>query len=66
MKYIIIIIIITTSSHHHHPNYSRFEVFTALKIQVEVFWVVTLYIVVAGYQRFQRSMLPEDGGSIGL
>jgi hypothetical protein len=27
----------------------RFEVFTAVKIQVEVFWVVTLYNVV-GYQ----------------
>jgi hypothetical protein len=37
------------------------EVLMALKIQVEVFWVV------AGYQRFGRScclhLQPEDGGS---
>jgi hypothetical protein len=30
------------------------EVFTAVKIQVEVFWVVTPWSVVAGYQRFRR------------
>jgi len=29
-----------------------FEVFTAVKIQVEVFWVVTSCSVVVGYQRF--------------
>jgi len=32
--------------------YARFEVFTAVKIQVEIFWVVTQCSVVAGYQRF--------------
>jgi len=31
---------------------SRFEVFTALKIQVTVFWAVTLCDVVVGYQPF--------------
>jgi hypothetical protein len=31
---------------------ARFEVFTAVKMQVEVFWVVTSRSVVVGYQRF--------------
>jgi hypothetical protein len=30
----------------------RFDVFTAVKIQVEVSWVVTLCSVVVGYQCF--------------
>jgi hypothetical protein len=30
----------------------RFEVFTAVKIQAEVFWVVTPCSVAVGYQRF--------------
>jgi hypothetical protein len=32
--------------------YARFEVFTAVKIQVQVFWVVKPCSVVVGYQRF--------------
>jgi len=31
---------------------TRFEVFTAVKIQVEVFWVVTPCSVAVGHQRF--------------
>jgi hypothetical protein len=38
----------------------RFEVFMEVKIQVEVFCVVTPLSVVVGYQRFRG---PEDGGS---
>jgi hypothetical protein len=38
--------------------------------QVEVLWIVTLCIVVAGYQRFRcpccLSFHPEHGGSIDL
>jgi hypothetical protein len=30
----------------------RFEVFTAVKIQIVVFWVVTPYSDVVGYQHF--------------
>jgi len=41
-----------------------------MKIQVMVFWVVTLCSDVAGYQCFQRFMLPavqpEYGGSMVL
>jgi hypothetical protein len=33
---------------------SRFQVFTAVKIHVEVFWVVTPCSVVVGYERFGR------------
>jgi hypothetical protein len=44
----------------------RFEVFTVVKIQVEV-WVVTLYSVTIGYQSFGGPYcLPvqgKDGGS---
>jgi len=32
--------------------YSRFEVFTAVKMKVEIFWVAALCCVVIGYQRF--------------
>jgi hypothetical protein len=35
---------------------SRFEVFTIVKIQVEVFWVVTPCNVVVGCQRFTLKM----------
>jgi hypothetical protein len=49
---------------------ARFEVFTAVKVQVEVFWVVTPYSVVIGYHRFRGQCClhihPEDGGSIDL
>jgi len=34
---------------------ARFKVFKTLKVQVEVFWVVTSCSVVAGYQRFRGS-----------
>jgi len=33
--------------------FERFELFTPLKIQVVVFWVLTPCSVVAGYQRFR-------------
>jgi len=32
---------------------SRFHVFTAVKIQVIILWVVTPYSVVVGYQHFE-------------
>jgi hypothetical protein len=35
----------------------NFEAFTAVKIQVMVFWVVTPCSVVVGYQRFGRAYL---------
>jgi hypothetical protein len=51
---------------------ARFEVFTAVKIQFEVFWVLTPSSVV-GYQRFGgpcclhlQGEVPEDGGSKAL
>jgi hypothetical protein len=46
-----------------HVNFilcTRFEVFTAVKIQVLVFWVVTLCSVVVGYRRLH--LQGEDGG----
>jgi hypothetical protein len=39
-------------------TYTDIEAFTAMKIQVEVFWVVTSCSVMVGYQRFRA----EDGG----
>jgi len=33
-----------------------FEAFTAVKIHVEVFWILTPCSVVIGYQRFRGSM----------
>jgi hypothetical protein len=33
-------------------RFARFEVFTAVKIQVEVSWIATPCCVLAGYQRF--------------
>jgi hypothetical protein len=42
----------------------RYEVFTAVKIQVEVVWVVTPCGVAAGYHYFGRPCyIPEYGGS---
>jgi hypothetical protein len=45
--------------------YQRFEVFTAVKIQVEVFWIVTPCRFVVGYQHFRGirrlRLHPEDG-----
>jgi hypothetical protein len=34
-------------------KHTRFEVFTAVRIQVEVFWVVMLCSIVVGYQCFR-------------
>jgi hypothetical protein len=39
-------------------RHSRFEVFTAVKIQVAVFWIMTPCNDVAGYQRFGRPCCP--------
>jgi hypothetical protein len=36
----------------NRTKHARFEAFTAVKIQVDVFWVVTSCGVVVGYQRF--------------
>jgi hypothetical protein len=35
---------------------ARCEVFMAVNIQVEVFWIVTPYIVMVGYQRFSEDL----------
>jgi hypothetical protein len=47
---------------------NRFEVFTAMKIQLEVFWVVTPCSVVLGKQRFRGPcrlhLQDEDGGGM--
>jgi hypothetical protein len=49
---------------------ARFEVFMAVEIQVEVFWLLTSRSVVAGYQRFGEPcclcLYIEDGGSMVL
>jgi hypothetical protein len=49
---------------------TRFEVSAAVRIQVEVFWVVTPYSIVVGYQRFGGPccfpLHPDDGGSMDL
>jgi hypothetical protein len=42
-----------------------FEAFTAVKIQVEVFWVMTPCSVAVRYP-FQRSVVQEDGGNMDL
>jgi hypothetical protein len=34
-------------------NCGRYEVLTAVKMQIEVFWVVTPCDIVVGYQRFE-------------
>jgi len=38
---------------HHHHHDARFEIFTAVKIQVGFVWVVTLFSDVIGYQSFR-------------
>jgi len=47
----------------HHV---RSEFFMAVKIQFEVFWIVMPCSVMAGLPTLQRSILPEDGGSMNL
>jgi hypothetical protein len=48
----------------------RFEVFTVVMIQVEVFWFVTLCSIAVGFQYFGRPcclhIQNEDEGSIDL
>jgi hypothetical protein len=48
----------------------RFEVIRAVKIQIEVVWVLTPCSVMVGYKRFSGAcclyLHPEDGGSINL
>jgi len=39
-----------------------FQVFTAVKIQVEVLWAVTPCSVAAGFQCFRRTLLPPSSG----
>jgi hypothetical protein len=47
-----------------------FYIFTAMKIQVVVFWDITLYSDIAGYQHFGKPcslhLQPEGGGTIAL
>jgi len=38
---------------------AKFEIFTAMKIPVEIFWVVTTYYIVVGYQRFGEPCWPD-------
>jgi hypothetical protein len=40
----------------------RFEVFMAVKIQVEVFWIVMPCSVVKGYQHFRVIMVLQNVG----
>jgi len=51
-------------------NYARLEVFTPMKFQVEIFWVVTPFSTVVWYQRFKGPcclhLHPECGGSMEL
>jgi hypothetical protein len=63
------------STNCEDPHYARFEVFTVVKIEVEVFWVVTPCSAVAGYQHFRGPCClllqdevtdPEDGSSMIL
>jgi hypothetical protein len=46
---------------------ARFGVLTPVKIQVGVFWIVTVCSVMVGYQRFRGLgcllLYPENGGS---
>jgi hypothetical protein len=39
-------------------SHTRFEAFTVVMIQVEVFWVATLYSAVVGYHHFRGSFCP--------
>jgi hypothetical protein len=43
----------------HSYDCARFEVFTAVMIQVEVFWVMMLCSVAVGYQRFEGPYRPH-------
>jgi len=45
-------------------NFARLQVFTAVKIHVKHFWVVTPCSVVVGYQCFRDQ--GEDGDSMDL
>jgi len=49
---------------------ARYEVITEVKIQVKVFWVVSLCSVVVGYKCFGGpcclNIQGEDGGSMDL
>jgi len=45
-----------------HDFLVRFEVYTAVTIQVETFWFVTPCSVVVGHQRFKRTMRPPSSG----
>jgi len=58
---------------HIFPLFSfgtRFEIFTAVEIQVEVFWVVTACSIVVGYQCHRGPNClhfhVEDGGSMAF
>jgi len=44
-------------------RYERFEVFTAVNIQIEAIWVVTPCRIMVGYQ---LSEVPEDEGSMDI
>jgi hypothetical protein len=43
---------------------ARFEVFTAVKSQVKVFWVVTLCSVAVGDQCFRSTLLSPSSGLV--
>jgi hypothetical protein len=45
---------------------ARFVVFTAVRITVQFFWVVTPCNVVVGYQLFRGPLHSEEGGSMDL
>jgi hypothetical protein len=48
-------------------NVARLEVFTAMKIQIEVFWFVMPCSDVVGYKSFGVSEPhPQDGGSMAI
>jgi hypothetical protein len=50
---ILIVTTLVSKSQEINGYYARYEVFTAVKIQVDVFWVVTPCSVVVGYRRFR-------------
>jgi hypothetical protein len=43
-------------------QFARCVVFTVVKIQVEVFWLLTWCSVAVGYQRLRRILLPPSSG----
>jgi hypothetical protein len=59
---------LVTSSDHYFVMYLvlRYEISTAVKIQVKVFWVVMLSSIVVGYQSFGGPPHSENGGSMVL